>query len=147
LFYECGKGQIHVPFSRNGAFDEQGCTGQYGMVAMMHSLAAESGRNSWNARTIDWRGRSGRFYTLEVESISGFSMSDYTLYLLLDAAGTAWTGSLADIMNDTASRARFRAALSRATAIYSLPVEDALEALTVAWDLEGGERAISLSAA
>jgi hypothetical protein len=115
---------------------------------MMTNFAADlsrSGRHS--VRTIEWRGRSGHDYVLDVESTAGFNMADFTLYLIVDAEGLAWTGSLTDIIGDAQSRARFRAALRRATAVYSLPVDDALEALTAAWDIEGGEPVAGLSAA
>jgi hypothetical protein len=57
-------------------------------------------------------------------------------------------GSADDVINDAASRARFRLALAAADRAFFLGAgDDDLSRLTVVWDLEGAEPVSGLSAA
>lgn len=100
------------------------------------------------ARPVNWRGRSGRFYALAPERIEDFSFRGDDLYLIALGHHVLWVGSAADLVGDPVSRARFRLAMDCADRVFHVETSaDEIERLTVLWDLEGAEPSIGLSAA
>jgi hypothetical protein len=98
-------------------------------------------------RQANWRGRSGRFYALTPERMESFSLGA-GLHLLALGSNVLWVGSARDIIDDSASRARFRLALDCADRAYAVDGgEDDVSRLTTVWDLEGAEPVSGLSAA
>lgn len=95
-----------------------------------------------------WRGRSGRVYSLAPESLERFALAPNNLYLIALRDLVLWVGSAEDLIGDYQSRARFRLALDCADRVLRIEDEaDEVERLTIAWDLEGGEPLLALSAA
>lgn len=92
------------------------------------------------ARPASWLGRSGRAYGLVGESLDHFAMGDAELYLIAKGGNVLWVGSTADLVNDPASRSRFRLALSCADRVFRLASPGAeADRLSTIWDLEGAE--------
>ena len=99
-------------------------------------------------RQVNWRGRSGRFYALSPERFDSFALTSSGLYLLACGTVPVWVGSAHDVINDAASRARFRLALEAADRAFLVDVEDdELSRMTTVWDLESAEPVAGLSAA
>jgi hypothetical protein len=97
---------------------------------------------------VNWRGRSGRFYALEPLGLEDFSLKGDELYLLALGRHVMWAGGAADLVEDHGSRARFRLAMDCADRVFRVETHpDAIERLTVLWDLEGAEPVLGLSAA
>lgn len=97
---------------------------------------------------VNWRGRSGRFYALEPLRLDDFSFKADELYLIALGPHVMWAGGAADLVEDPMSRARFRLAMDCADRVFHVETSaDAIERLTVVWDLEGAEPIIGLSAA
>ena len=100
------------------------------------------------AHPVNWRGRSGRFYALEPLRLEDFSFKGDELYLLALGHHVMWAGGAADLVEDHVSRARFRLAMDCADRAFRVEASpDAVERLTVVWDLEGAEPVLGLSAA
>lgn len=102
--------------------------------------ALETAPASLSGRVL-WRGRSGRAYTLSIEPVAHFQLVPDALYVLASGPMVTWVGTYADLVEDAASRARFRLAMEIASAAFrlDLPTDD-ISRMTVAWDLEGAER-------
>ena len=99
-------------------------------------------------RHANWRGRSGRFYALLSERLDSFQLTGYGLHMLARGTVPIWVGSAHDVINDAASRARFRLALAAADRAFAVDTDDDdLSRMTTVWDLEGAEPITSLSAA
>ena len=97
---------------------------------------------------VNWRGRSGRFYALEPLRLQDFSFAGDELYLIALGHHVLWVGGSADLIEDAVSRARFRLAMDCADRVFHVEASpDAVERLTVVWDLEGAEPVLGLSAA
>lgn len=93
------------------------------------------------AHKVNWRGRSGAFYTLVAERLESFALSGSQLYLLARGNGVLWIGSMAELVADATNRDRFRKALAEADSVFHVEESGAeAERLALAWDLEGGER-------
>ena len=90
-----------------------------------------------SAQVTNWRGRSGRFYALAPVPLASFSLAGSSLYLLAAEDRVLWVGTAADLVADSASRQRFRAALRLGEAAFSItaPADDVAR-MTMAWDLE-----------
>ena len=100
------------------------------------------------ARPVNWRGRSGRYYALAPERLEDFSFRGDELYLIALGPMVLWVGAAADLVSDPVSRARFRLAMDCADRVFHVETSaDAIERLTVVWDLEGAEPVMGLSAA
>lgn len=100
------------------------------------------------AHPVNWRGRSGRYYALEARRLDDFSFSDDELYLIALGSHVLWAGGSLDLIEDAVSRARFRLAMDCADRVFRVDATpDAIERLTVLWDLEGAEPVLGLSAA
>lgn len=100
------------------------------------------------AHPVNWRGRSGRFYALEQLRLEDFSFKGEELYLIALGHHVMWAGGASDLVEDYVSRARFRLAMDCADRVFHVETSaDAIERLTVVWDLEGAEPVIGLSAA
>jgi len=99
------------------------------------------------AQSVNWRGQSGRYYTLTQEPLDDFALTSHDLYVVTLGDQAGWTGTAGDIINDQASRTRFRAALKSATAVLRLnaATEDHVERMKIQWDVEGGRMAGALS--
>lgn len=94
------------------------------------------------APTVGWRGRSGRHYALTREDPASFVLKGHDLYVLSDGVTVRWIGTADDVIDDQASRARFRAAMAVASTVLRLPAPaDVVERMKTQWDLEGGYRA------
>ncbi|MDB5539894.1 MAG: hypothetical protein JWQ89_1621 [Devosia sp.] len=99
-------------------------------------------------RPVNWRGRSGRYYALEPLRFEDFSFRGDELYLIALGHHVLWAGGAADLVEDHVSRARFRLAMDCADRVFHVETSaDAIERLTVVWDLEGAEPVLGLSAA
>lgn len=99
-------------------------------------------------RPVNWRGRSGRFYALSPERLEDFLLRDNELYLIARGNLVLWAGSSVDVINDAASRSRFRLALAAADRAFHVESsEDDVERMTMVWDLEGATPVNGLSAA
>lgn len=105
-------------------------------------------RFSAQARPVNWRGRSGRFYALTPERLDRFSLNRGGLYLLARGGVPMWVGAGDDVVQDAQSRSRFRLALEAADRVFHVE-EDGNEfaRMTMVWDLEGAEPATGLNAA
>lgn len=100
------------------------------------------------ASPMIWRGRSGRCYTLMPEGRENFVLEDSEIYLIADGDDVRWVGTAGDLIDDQASRQRFRRAVASTAAVFRMPSpSDDLTRMTIAWDLEAGERMSELSAA
>lgn len=113
------------------------------MVPTLDRMLLQAG-----TRPVNWRGRSGRYYALEPLRLEDFSFSGDELYLIALGPHVMWAGSAADLVEDHVSRARFRLAMDCADRVFHVEASaDAIERLTVVWDLEGAEPVLGLSAA
>ncbi|MDC9826440.1 hypothetical protein PRN20_22110 [Devosia sp. ZB163] len=100
------------------------------------------------AHPVNWRGRSGRYYALEPLRLEDFRFAGDELYLIALGPHVLWAGGAADLVEDAVSRARFRLAMDCADRVFHVETStDAIERLTVVWDLEGAEPILGLSAA
>lgn len=85
-----------------------------------------------------WQGLSGRVFSLESENLSDFVLMGGDLYLIARGHSVLWVGCGADLVNDPASRVRFRKALTRADGVFRLPRPELDDArLSLIADLEG----------
>ncbi|MDP1732710.1 MAG: hypothetical protein Q8L54_16350 [Devosia sp.] len=99
-------------------------------------------------RQVNWRGRSGRLYALAPLRLEEFALRNSDLFLIARGSLALWAGSADDVINDTASRARFRLALDCADRVFHVDAgDDEIERMTVVWDLEGAEPVAGLTAA
>lgn len=97
-------------------------------------------------RTINWRGQSGRNYPLVEQELESFGLQDNGLYLIAKGLDALWIGTATDIIEDQASRARFRDALKRASSVLRLtPPEDDIERMKMVCDIEAGGLAGALT--
>ncbi|MGV3491615.1 MAG: hypothetical protein ACO1OG_09870 [Devosia sp.] len=97
---------------------------------------------------VNWRGRSGRFYALEPRPLHAFTFTGDELYLIALGHHVMWAGGAIDLVEDAVSRARFRLAMDCADRVFRVEASpDAVERLTVIWDLEGAEPVLGLNAA
>ncbi len=97
---------------------------------------------------VNWRGRSGRFYALEQLALDSFTFNGDELYVVALGAHVLWAGGGADLVEDSVSRARFRLAMDCADRVFRVEASpDAVERMTVVWDLEGAEPVLGLNAA
>ena len=100
------------------------------------------------ARQANWRGRSGKFYALTPERLDSFALTMDGLHMLARGTLPLWVGSAEDVINDAASRARFRLALAAADRAFFVETgDDDFSRMTSVWDLEGAEPVTGLSAA
>ena len=100
------------------------------------------------ARPVNWRGRSGRLYTLSPERLDDFALRNNDLFLVARGQLPLWAGSADDVIHDAQSRARFRLALDCADRVFHVDAGgDEIERMTVVWDLEGARPEAGLSAA
>lgn len=100
------------------------------------------------AQRVNWRGRSGRIYALSPAPLHDFALSDNDLFLVARGHLVLWAGFADDVIHDAQSRARFRLALDCADRVFHLEAgDDAVERMTIAWDLGGAEPAAELNAA
>jgi len=89
-------------------------------------------------KTVNWKGRSGRFYGLTVLPLANFSLSNSDVCLIAKGTTVLWVGSANEIVADQSSRARFRLALDCADRAFSFPAPaDEVTRMTLIWDLEG----------
>lgn len=100
------------------------------------------------SRSVNWRGRSGRFYALRPERLENFSLHDDELYLIARGSFVLWAGSGTDVISDPESRARFRLALAAADRVFFVESSaNDVERMTTIWDLEAAVPVTELSAA
>jgi len=100
------------------------------------------------SRPVNWRGRSGRFYALTPERLDDFVLRNDDIYLIARGSLVLWAGSSGDVINDAQSRARFRLALTCADRVFRVDAaDDAVERMTLVWDLEGATPIAGLTAA
>lgn len=96
--------------------------------------------------TIRWCGQSGRYYALFQEPLENFALKGHDLYVVAEDTKARWIGTASDIIDDHASRTRFRAAIKTATTVLRLPgPNDSRARITAIWDIEGGQIAGKLS--
>ena len=93
-----------------------------------------------SADAVNWRGQSGRYYALFQEHLENFVLKGQDLYVIARGNKAQWIGTAGDIIEDQASRARFRAAVKEASAVlrFSAP-GDSVQRMKAKWDLEGGQ--------
>lgn len=100
------------------------------------------------AHGVLWRGRSGRLLTLTFDSLEDFTLSETELAVVARGSLVLWVGNVRDIVEDHASRGRFRLALAAADRVFSVPAPtDQTERLTVIWDIEGASPLVGSTAA
>lgn len=93
------------------------------------------------ATSIMWIGRSGRRHVLQRVLQEGHVLAEGALYALVDGNAIAWAGTAQNLIEDQASRARFRRAAGEGAVLFSLPAPDEeLACMTLVWDLEGTRR-------
>lgn len=91
-------------------------------------------------------GRSGQRYRLS--PAHGEAMGPDRVYVLVDRGLVRWVGQARDIIEDQASRARFRALGADGAQMFWLAAPaDPLKCMTLMWDLEGGHPTIAQDAA
>lgn len=91
--------------------------------------------------SIMWIGRSGRRYVLKPVFEQGHVLVEGALYVLVDDNVIVWVGTAQNLIEDQASRARFRRSAGEGAVLFSLPAPDEeLACMTLAWDLEGTRR-------
>lgn len=95
-----------------------------------------------------WQGGSGREYAAETESLDAFKLDESSIYILVDRDTPGWVGSSRDLIEDQASRARFRLAMRRASNVLRLdgPSDD-VDRMVLKHDLEGGRQLVRRNAA
>ena len=97
-------------------------------------------------QSVNWQGRSGRFYALSTLRLSDFALNNETMCLVARGSHVLWVGSANEIVSDQSSRARFRLALDCADRAFSLPAPaDEVTRMTLIWDLEGAAPVKGLS--
>lgn len=101
-----------------------------------------------HSRAVNWRGRSGRFYALAIDSLQDFALKNSALSIIARGNLILWVGSASDVVNDSMSRARFRLALDCADRAFHLAAPgDEVQRMTMVWDLEGAEPVSGVAAA
>lgn len=99
-----------------------------------------------SARSVNWRGQSGRYYALSQEQLEDFVLEGHDLYVIAEGDKARWSGTAEDIIDDQASRARFRAAVKVASSILRMSApDDGVERMKTQWDIEGGQLAGALA--
>lgn len=90
-----------------------------------------------------WLGHSGRSYAVLGEDLARFSLQNGSIYLISDGYRALWVGMQDDLIADSASRARFRAALVRGRQAFRLaePFENE-HSFFVIVDLQNGAPAL-----
>ena len=95
-------------------------------------------RRSAAAHGVLWRGRSGRLLTLTFDDLEEFTLSETELAVMARGSLVLWAGNARDIVEDHASRGRFRLALAAADRVFAIAAPaDQTERLTLIWDIEG----------
>jgi hypothetical protein len=103
----------------------------------LHQL---SGTAAQGQRSAGWRGRSGRVHQLQPCRFDAFRLEPGIVHLIARGNLVLWAGSPSEVVDDAQSRARFRLALDCADRAFSAgEARDALERMTLIWDLEGAE--------
>lgn len=92
--------------------------------------------------SVTWIGASGQRYVFTAEPLESFVLTDGYLYLLAEGAKVLWVGAARNLVDEQASRARFRDAIARGAAVYRMrEPKDDLACMTTIWDLETGRDA------
>ncbi|MCD7061292.1 hypothetical protein [Pelagibacterium xiamenense] len=105
------------------------------MIDRQNEIADMTGAES---QVVLWTGRSGRRYTMMRERGDAVAMAPAKIYLLSVGDVIRWAGTAGDLIDDHASRARFRQASARGAQMLSMPApEDELARMTLVWDLDG----------
>jgi hypothetical protein len=113
------------------------------MLALMNYEASADA-----PKTATWRGRSGRFHTVQVAALDHFALSNAELCLVASGSNVLWVGSANEIVSDQSSRARFRLALVCADRVFTLAApSDEVTRATLIWDLEDATPVNGLSIA
>jgi hypothetical protein len=105
-----------------------------------------------DAATVMWTGRSGAPYQFLRRHPAELHVSDDVICVLTartrDGEAIVWSGTATSLIEDPASRDLFRAALPRAASAYTMPApRDAIDLMTVLWDLEPAQHLPSRNAA
>jgi len=99
-------------------------------------------------RTARWQGGSGRVYPALAENRDSFLFDDESLYVLVEAGVAGWIGTARDLIEDEASRARFRRVVHRASAVLRLECpDDDVERMCLVYDIDAGRQVTRRSAA
>lgn len=105
---------------------------------------------SINGRPADarWQGGSGRLYEALPENRDTFRMDQESLYILVEAGVAGWVGTARDLIDDEASRARFRRVMHRASTVLRLncPTDD-VERMCLVYDIDAGHQVMRRDAA
>lgn len=91
-----------------------------------------------------WIGHSGRSYNVVPEDLSRFSLESDALYVIATGARVLWAGSQADLIADSASRARFKMAIREGS--FALRLIDSVapeKRFFLIIDIENGAPAMS----
>lgn len=114
-------------------------------------VASRGSEGTFSARGGDgvlWAGRSGRQYAMTDEPRGHTALATGRLYVLAEKGVARWAGTVRDLVEDQASRARFRKASANGAALFSMPAPaDELALMTLVWDIEGTRRLESRDAA
>ena len=74
-----------------------------------------------NSQT-NWRGGSGKIYSLTEVSVDDFILEETHLYMLVSQETALWIGTARDLIEDSASRIQFRQNSKFATKAYAIPL-------------------------
>lgn len=100
------------------------------------------------ASVCNWRGASGRLYSLVPDDLDSFALVGADLYVIAAGDLIVWVGAASDLVADAASRSRFRLALKCADAVFHLTApEGEIKRMTLICDLEAALPVTGLSAA
>jgi hypothetical protein len=96
--------------------------------------------NSALPTTVYWRGQSGRHYSLSLEQYDDFYLEESMLYMLTSGDVPLWVGSALDLIEDPASRLKFKKAMKSCSNVYRCQMQDAaIPSQHTIWDLENGQ--------
>ena len=96
-------------------------------------------------RAVNWRGKSGRHYTLLSDDLDTFQLDDSRLYVLGAGDVALWVGTAEDVIESCERRTAFKAALKICSSVlrYDEPLDE-YERMATAWDVENGHMAAQL---
>lgn len=114
------------------------CNAAFSGVAMTQMKTQRTGAARQAPADVLWTGRSGRRYLLTPVEGTGAALVAERLYALVENNVIRWAGTAASLIEDQASRARFRLLSGNGAQMLALDAPaDPLAVMTLVWDLEG----------
>ena len=110
----------HGPFGMGRFFSSPpGPATSAGNVAGRGPVADDSDSDGSPAPAV-WQGGTGKSYPVREIGLDDFVLSDTSLYILVSNNRAIWIGRACDLIEDAASRSRFRQALKLASSAYKI---------------------------